>query len=70
MKLSTKAFILSPKYGTVGLTYVIAPEGQAVAQAPQPIHKCGLTLTRPLPDSNTELIACVEQISMQAEHPT
>jgi hypothetical protein len=43
----------------------MAPEGQTVAHAPHPMHRCGSTFTW----SPSDAIACVEQMSMQALQP-
>ena len=44
---------------------IITNDGHTVAHAPQPMQRCGSTLTR----SPSEAIARVEQISMQDVHP-
>ncbi len=43
----------------------MAPEGQTVEQAPQPMHRWGSTFTW----SPSDEIACVEQISMHLSQP-
>ena len=48
-----------------GTGKLMAPDGHTVAQAPQPMHRCGSTLTW----SPSEAIASVEQTSMQALQP-
>ena len=47
-----------------------APDGHTVEQAPQPIHKLGLTSTVPCPLLNKEEMAPVEHTSIQALQPT
>ncbi len=47
----------------------MAPVGHTVVQAPQPMHRLGVTSIRPRPSCHCERIAWVEQISMQAVQP-
>ena len=54
-----------PRCGTVGYANAIAPDGQTVAQAPQPMHRCGSTTTW----SPSARIAAVEQTSMHWLQP-
>jgi apolipoprotein N-acyltransferase len=52
---------------TRGYAYVIAPDGQTLAHAPQPMHKCGSTLIRLC--SGSLVIARVEHTSMHWVQP-
>src|SRR5262245_65722467 len=61
-----RRLIRAPISGTRGLAYVMAPDGQTVAQPPQPAHRCDSTFTL----SPAAVIAFVEHTSMHRVQPT